>query len=280
MLQLRQTDLNLQNYFIGAALAALIGWLGLRQRALSRSGALGALIVGTAVFGGAGLPGAALLIGFFVSSSGLSRAGGLRKAQLAAQFSKGSQRDLLQTLANGGVAATAAVVFGASNLDAAWLAMAGALAAANADTWSTELGVLARTLPRRITNWKPVPTGTSGAITGWGVLGAIGGAALIALLAGATNWLTGSAHSLPAIALLPLCGVAGALVDSWLGATVQASYKCEACGKTTERHPLCQCGGATCWQSGWHWLGNDAVNFAATLTGAALAAWAALLLAT
>ena len=272
--------MNLQNYFIGAVLATLIGWLGLRQHALSRSGVLGALLVGTAVFGGAGFPGAVLLIGFFVSSSGLSRVGGLRKAQLAAQFSKGSQRDLLQTLANGGVAAAAAVVFGASGLDAAWLAMAGALAAANADTWSTELGVLARTFPRRITNWKPVPTGTSGALTGWGVLGAIGGGGLIALLAGATNWLTGSAHSLAAIALLPMCGLVGALVDSWLGATVQASYQCGGCEKTTERHPLCKCGGATHLQSGWHWLGNDAVNFAATLTGAALAAWAALLLAT
>lgn len=271
--------MNLQNYFVGAALAALIGWLGLRQRALSPSGALGALLVGTAVFGGAGLPGATLLIVFFVSSSALSRTGGLRKAQLAAQFSKGSQRDLMQTLANGGVAAAAAVVFGASNLDAAWLAMAGALAAANADTWSTELGVLARTLPRRITNWKPVPTGTSGAITGWGVLGAIGGAALIALVAAAASWLTGAAHSMAAIALLPLCGLAGALVDSWLGASLQASYRCGGCEKITERHPLCKCGGVTSLQSGLYWLGNDAVNFAATITGAALAAWAAVLLA-
>ena len=271
--------MNLQNYLIGAALAALIGWLGLRQRALSRSGALGALLVGTAVFGGAGLPGATLLIGFFVSSSALSRVGGLQKAQLAAQFSKGSQRDLLQTLANGGVAAIAAVVFGALNLEAAWLAMAGALAAANADTWSTELGVLARTLPRRITSWKPVPTGTSGAITGWGVLSAICGAAVIALLAGAASRLTGSARSLAAIALLPMCGLAGALVDSWLGATVQASYQCGRCVKITERYPQCKCGGATNLQSGWHWLGNDAVNFAATITGAALAAGAALLFA-
>ena len=247
--------MNLQNYFVGAALAALIGWLGLRQRALSRSGALGALLVGTAVFGGAGLPGATLLIGFIVSASALSRTGSLRKAQLAAQFSKGSQRDLMQALANGGVAATAAVVFGASTLDAAWLAMAGALAAANADTWSTELGVLARTPPRRITNWKTVPTGTSGAITGWGVLGAIGGAALIALLAAAVSWFTGAAHSMALIALLPLCGLAGALVDSWLGATVQESYRCGECEKTNERHPLCKCGGTTRLQSGWRWLG-------------------------
>jgi len=271
--------LNLQNYFTGAALAALIGWLGLRQHALSRSGALGALLIGTAVFGGAGLPGATLLIGFFVSSSALSRIGSARKAQLTAQFSKGSQRDLLQTLANGGVAAAAAVVFGYSKLDVVWLAMAGALAAANADTWSTELGVLARTLPRRITDWKAVPTGTSGAVTSWGTVGAVVGAGLIALLAGAANWLTGAAHNPLAITLLPICGLAGALVDSWLGATVQASYQCALCGKTTERHPLCKCGGATTIQSGWHWLGNDAVNFAATLTGAVLAALAAQLLA-
>ena len=50
-IRLVNEDLNLQNYFTGAALAALIGWLGLRQHALSRSGALGALLIGTAVFG-------------------------------------------------------------------------------------------------------------------------------------------------------------------------------------------------------------------------------------
>ncbi|MBI2976492.1 MAG: DUF92 domain-containing protein, partial [Chloroflexi bacterium] len=58
---------------IGFALAALIGVLGYRRRALSRSGVAGAIVTGGLIFGFAGLSGAALLLTFFLSSSALSR---------------------------------------------------------------------------------------------------------------------------------------------------------------------------------------------------------------
>ncbi|MEK6574951.1 MAG: DUF92 domain-containing protein, partial [Chloroflexota bacterium] len=54
---------------IGFALAALIGYLGYRRKALSRSGVVGAIITGGIIFGFGGLSGAALLLAFFVSSS-------------------------------------------------------------------------------------------------------------------------------------------------------------------------------------------------------------------
>jgi uncharacterized membrane protein len=66
-------------------------------------------------------------------------------------------------------------------------------------------------------------------------------------------------------------GLAGSLVDSLLGATVQAMYFCPACQKETERHPTHACGARTDRIRGWSWLGNDAVNFAATAFGALLA---------
>ena len=54
----------------------------------------------------------------------------------------------------------------------------GALAAVNADTWSTELGVLSSGRPRLITSLKPVEKGTSGGVSLVGTLAALAGAAL------------------------------------------------------------------------------------------------------
>ena len=65
-----------------------------------------------AIFGFGGLSGAALLLAFFLSSSALSRFRESQKETLAEKFSKGSQRDLGQALANGGAAAVCMVLYG------------------------------------------------------------------------------------------------------------------------------------------------------------------------
>ncbi len=261
--------MSVGSLLLGAGLAVAIAGLAFALGALSVGGALGAIAVGTLTFGFGGAVPAALLILFFVSSSALSRFGGARKRAIAAAFAKGSRRDLGQVLANGGMAAGLAVLLGLTGKDL-WLAgVAGALAAVNADTWATELGVLARSRPRLITSGAPVEPGTSGGITLEGTLAAAGGAALI----GVVGALMGGGWGLAAAALAG--GVAGALFDSLLGATVQAMFFCPTCGRETERHPRHSCGTATKHVRGWAWLDNDGVNFAASLAGAivSLALW-------
>ena len=107
-----------------------------------------------------------LLLGFFISSSLLSRLFKRRKANLEEKFSKGSQRDAGQVFANGGIAGLF-VILHVLMPEALWpwLGFAGALAAANADTWATELGVLSRAAPRLITTGKTVEPGTSGGVS-------------------------------------------------------------------------------------------------------------------
>ncbi len=266
---------------LGCLLALIVALAAYRARSLSRSGAAAAAALGTAVFGLGGLPWAVLLLGFFISSSLLSRAFRGRKNDLNEKFSKGSRRDAWQVLANGGAAGILAVLQAVfPNSPWPWMAAAAALAAVNADTWATELGVLSRAHPRMVTSWKRVEPGSSGAVSLTGTIAGAGGALLIALLAVlvwppyAGDQITTLAIPLR-VALITLAGLAGSLVDSLLGATLQAIYRCPTCEKETERHPLHVCGAETAKVRGLSWLNNDAVNtacaFSAAIIGAALA---------
>jgi len=253
----------------GAVLSAAIGALAWLKRWLTPSGALGAILTGTPVFGLGGWTGGLALVAFFLSGSLLSRLFRSRKAQVEAEFAKTGTRDLGQALTNGGVAAAAALGYAWTG-ELPWMgALLGSLAAASADTWATELGVLARSAPRLITTLRPAPPGTSGAVSLNGLAAAVGGAAFVGAVAAAVEplWWRLLPH-------LALAGLFGSLVDSLLGATVQAVYWCPRCHKETER-TVHRCGSPTRLHRGFPVVSNDLVNLLATLAGAAAGFWLA-----
>lgn len=253
----------------GFLFAALIGFLAYRAKALSLSGAWGATLTGGLIFGLGGIPWAVLLLTFFISSSVLSRLFSRSKAGLGEKFSKGSQRDIGQVLANGGLGALLALLFAFfPHQDWLWISFAGTMAAVNADTWATELGVLSRRSPRLITSGRLVERGASGGVTLVGYLAALAGAVLIGL--GAVLF-SPDLLAWKLMLVIVLAGLAGSTFDSFLGATVQAIYYCPACQKETERHPLHRCGAQTSLTRGWSWLNNDLVNFFCSLAGACVA---------
>src|SRR5678815_3990105 len=88
----------------GFGLAIIVAYLALRAHSLDKSGAFAATFVGTIIFGMGGWPWAILLLLFFITSSGLSRAFKKRKQGLNEKFSKGSERDAGQVFGNGGLA--------------------------------------------------------------------------------------------------------------------------------------------------------------------------------
>jgi uncharacterized membrane protein len=149
------------------------------------------------------------------------------------------------------------------------------MAAVNADTWSTELGVLSPIPPRLITTGRKVEQGTSGGITLIGTLAALGGAVLIGIIAIIFTSISGWLYRL---GIIIIAGLVGSLFDSVLGASVQAIYWCPTCNKETERHPTHTCGSQTSQVRGWSWFNNDVVNFACSLMGAIVAAGIWLLL--
>jgi uncharacterized protein (TIGR00297 family) len=280
----------MNQFLLGTIFAILITVTAWKLHLLSMSGMIAAGIMGSLVFGLGGLPWACLLIGFFISSSLLSRFAHKHKSHLDDKFSKGSQRDAWQVIANGGVATLILTItwiqrelIGCSETcfavnGWAFLAFAGSLAAANADTWATELGVLSSVKPRLITTGRAVAAGTSGAVSLAGLLSAAAGAGFIAVLA-ALPWVEvpHPLDSLPVILLVASAGLTGSLIDSVLGATVQSIYFCPACQKETERHPLHSCSAETVKQRGLEGMDNDMVNLSCTL-GGALLVWLAFMI--
>jgi len=275
-------SLRLPLGFVFSLVVALVAY---RAGSLSRSGVLGALLTGTLILGLGGWSWGLALIAFFISSSLLTHYRRERKAALESLAAKGGRRDLGQALANGGLAAVLAAL-AALFPHPAWAgAFAGALAAATADTWATEIGTLSPVPPRRITSGEPVAPGTSGGVTRWGLLAAAGGAlflgaAFYLLQLAECRWIgldclpsAGGHGSIVPFALAG--GLAGNLADSLLGATWQGVFRCPRCGKETERRM--HCGGPTEPLRGYRWLSNDGVNLVATLVGAAVAGGLTLL---
>lgn len=257
----------------GVILAGGIAGAGRRAEALSDGGAAGAILVGGTIFGRGGKRLAMPLIGFFVSSSVLSRLGKTGQPDVGAITVKGGQRDLLQVLANGGIPAALALIGGglipATTANAAYI---GSLAAVTSDTWSTEIGGLSRRSPRSILSGKQVPAGLSGGVTPLGLAGATAGGAMIGLLGWSVDRAGRRQGLVRSVARSAATGLVGSLIDSLLGASLQRIYYCPVCETLTEQ-AVHRCGTTTMPRRGYAWMTNDMVNFLTSLSGALAGAW-------
>ena len=257
---------------MGFLIAVFISSLAYRADSLNKSGAFAATVMGTIIFGVGGWQWAILLITFFITSSALSRAFKDRKLGLNEKFSKGHSRDAGQVFGNGGVATLFVLIhaiYPESTLS--WVGFAASLAAVNADTWATELGILNPTPPRIITDLrKRVEKGTSGGVSLFGTLASLLGSSVIAFLAVLLSPVDNMLNT-NYFLIITVVGVIGSLFDSFLGATVQAMYFCPRDNKETEKHPLHTCGEETIHIRGWRWLNNDLVNFACAMFGVLVA---------
>ena len=125
-----------------------------------------------------------------------------------------------------------------------------------------------------------VPAGTSGGVSGLGLLAGAAGAALIGLAAWGLIqiWPPPGAplEAAPLLGAALLGGLGGALFDSLLGATVQQVYWCPQCGKETERQ-IHGCGTPPRPLRGRPWGDHEIFNLGCALAGAGLGLLVALL---
>ncbi len=256
------TAAHLQSLMLALILSGLVGFLSFKLGFLTSSGAVAALFLGTVILGFGGWDAVFPMMAFFVSSSLLSKA--CARSHPHREAVKSSRRDAAQVLANGGAAALLVTAQAMSGFNF-YPAFLGAVAAANADTWSTELGMQFGRKPRLLFGKCPVPPGTSGGVTAAGFIAALLGAILIAW----TGYWSAPTITKVGVWAVVIAGFAGSISDSLLGAFWQRRNRCAVCGTTTEDD--IHCDRKSAYAGGIRWLNNDAVNLFCTVCGAVIA---------
>ena len=172
---------------------------------------------------------------------------------------KGSRRDWQQVAANGGLASLSSGHYFAVN-DRIWLlAFCICNGAANSDTWASEIGSMSKAKPFFIKTFKRVERGTSGAVSLIGTAAALLGAFVIAI----ASYYLFDLSTVEFLFILIL-GFGGNIVDTLLGAFVQAGYRCQSCRMDTEK--TFHCNQKTKLVKGVSFFNNDMVNFLSGLS--------------
>lgn len=251
----------------GTALSGLVSILAYRFKLLTLDGALSAFLLGSIIFGTGGVSFATPLLFFFFSSSLLSKYKQGKKAEYKNIFEKTGARDKNQVLANGSLAGILSFIyflFPSSSIYSAYLS---SLATVTADTWGTEIGILSGTSPISLKSFKKVSPGSSGGVSFLGILSSFCGSFFLA----SSGFIPGVSPFVlrwDAFLIIILAGFSGALIDSLLGAYLQAQYLCPVCNKITEKKSHCNL--ETKKISGIFWLNNDWVNFFSSFSGVCL----------
>ncbi|WP_071395753.1 DUF92 domain-containing protein [Bacillus tuaregi] len=232
--------------------------LGYYSKLLTITGSAAAFVIGALITLGLGIKGLVLLGLFFGSSSAWSKVKSTRKQRAEEILVKGSQRDWQQVFANGALAAFSSAMYYYTK-DFFWvLGFSICLAASNSDTWASEIGSMSKGRPVNVKTFQRVARGTSGAISVLGTVAAAAGSCVVAL--GAFLLFQLPFNEFLFILILGFCGN---VIDTLLGAFVQAEYQCPNCGLKTEKKK--HCGHRTRLIKGFSILNNDVVNFLSVL---------------
>lgn len=249
-----------------------------------------------------------LLVPFFLLGVLVTKIGHAEKARLtkSSDGSSGGEgpRGWMQVVANGGVASILIALHTYLSASTPFMALRAGVfpglhapvlqqllpigiiahyGAVAADTFGSELGILAKSTPVLVTApWKKVPRGTNGGITieglGYGLLASFLNTCIA--YAGTYFMPPYKALNTQTAILVWLIGAFGSVIDSLLGATVQATVTDRGSGKVVEglggqRVKVLEGGSRV--QLGRDILTNNGVNLAMAVLTSALAmgaAWA------
>jgi|ERR1719434_595813 len=266
-----------------ACVATYLARSGLKKKSLSPSGAVAAFGVGL-LSCGSGVRFGGTLLAFYYSSSKLTKYKADVKRKLDDEFKEGGQRDASQVLSCSAPAVAVAIAYAVSGRDPnaqvnfagdafgslLLCSYLGFFACCCGDTWASELGVLDPAPQPRLVlpPFRYVPKGTNGGVSSVGTAASLAGGVFIGFVFWALARGANRNQLPPLLALGAAGGLGGSVLDSLMGATLQASYWREDVQRVVSH----QYKGEAEHIVGYELLSNHGVNlWSATLTGLGVA---------
>jgi uncharacterized protein (TIGR00297 family) len=256
---------------VGIVVISALAILAFKLRALDMTGSISGAIISFVVFLAGGFAWFFMIVLFVVISSAFTRYRYDYKHRLGMAQEKLGVRSWPNSVANGTVSVIASILWIYSHSEIFAVMFLCSVAAAMSDTLATEVGLLSHSQPRLIIHPKKVvEPGTSGGTTILGDLTALVtslGMAIIGIVLFVikTTSITNAVIAFVAVGAGSLSGV---FFDSFLGASVQATYRCTVCGKATEN--TLHHGQAAAYIRGIRYFDNNVVNFVGILFGSLL----------
>jgi len=213
-----------------------------RKKSLSWDGAINAAVTGFFHFL-VGVSPTVLLLAFFFSSSRLTKYKADIKRKIEEEYKEGGQRNWKQVFVNSGLELVVCwlylywfgdvehpINFNTHYWPSYLISLIiGGYSCSNGDTWASELGVTSEGSVWLITTGQRVPKGTNGGISVFGTAASVGGGFLIGAMHYLCTFFVSDNFDVairtqwPSILLGTFAGFTGAMMDSFLGATLEYS---------------------------------------------------------
>jgi len=237
------------------ALSPLLAWLAVGSKAMSAGAGFCAFLLFalTGFFGDGYLP-VSFLLFLFVTSTAVSivRKRLLRKQ--GAALCENEPRRAKQIIAVGLFALIALIVHYYTHIELFYYLFFLALAEQFADSMASDIGCFTKRKNVNVITFKPMEKGISGGVSLLGTFCALASAFLVLLFP-----LVAGVMSPILYGFVSLLAFVGTVVDSLIGALVQALYQCNACGRLTEGKS--HCGKQARLIKGFAFIDNTAVNY-------------------
>lgn len=249
---------------VGFTLALLIVGAALWRHWVTVQGGVVAALIVVTLFGIGEFRWLAPVVYLLASSSVVS---GLVRGSYVNPFSAREGPRGLEQIAAKGIPSMICGLLFAATADPIWFfVMLAIVATASADTFASAIGGLdPKEMVPALPYFTPVPKGMSGGVSAYGTLAGF----FATVVVGAMSLLYGG--GVVEMGVVVITGFVGANLDSVLGTTMQALYRCPACGRVTEARTHCR--RATVLTKGYAWVNNEMVNLMSGVTAGVLA-WA------